>query len=270
MEGLHERRDRDKVKEYLRTGGVGMDPATTAWCAAFVNSSLAQEGIKGSGSQVATSFMNWGQPATGAIQRGDVLVKNRGHRPGEAGGHVGMATGKTRQGPNGLEYEMISGNSADQVRRTWEPAGSVIPRRAITHPEAAAGTQPASAAASAPQRFLGWGEEPAEEFGPPKPPTFAEQWSPTAEIPGQSFGERLETAGSENQGNVEDRRADPEDAYLHMKALNQIAVHPLRRDLGLERFDLELESNKLHRVAPSQLTKDIGLEDLQKNKKDKE
>jgi uncharacterized protein (TIGR02594 family) len=134
MEGLHERRDRDKVKEYLRTGGVGMDPATTAWCAAFVNSSLAQEGIKGSGSQVATSFMNWGQPATGAIQRGDVLVKMRGHRAGETGGHVGMATGQTRQGPGGTEYEMISGNLSDQVKRSWESARSVVARRAITHP----------------------------------------------------------------------------------------------------------------------------------------
>lgn len=130
MEGLHERRDREAVKDYLRTGGAGMDPATTAWCAAFVNSSLQQEGVKGSGSQVATSFMNWGQPATGAIQRGDVLVKNRGHRAGETGGHVGMATGETRQGAGGLEYRMISGNSADQVRRTWESARSVIARRA--------------------------------------------------------------------------------------------------------------------------------------------
>lgn len=130
LEGLHERRDRDKIREYLRTGGAGMDPATTSWCAAFVNSSLQREGVKGSGSAVATSFVNWGKPATGGVQRGDVLVITRGHRAGETGGHVGMATGQTRQGPHGLEYEMISGNSSDQVRRTWEPATRVTARRA--------------------------------------------------------------------------------------------------------------------------------------------
>jgi uncharacterized protein (TIGR02594 family) len=134
MEGLHERRDRDSIRTYLRTGGAGMDPATTAWCAAFVNSSLQHEGIRGSGSEVATSFMTWGERATGPIQRGDVLVKSRGHAPGETGGHVGMATGGVRQGPGGTEYEMISGNSADQVRRTWESARSLIARRARTQP----------------------------------------------------------------------------------------------------------------------------------------
>src|SRR5258708_3628989 len=133
MEGLHERRDRDTIRQYLRTGGVGMDPATTAWCAAFVNSSLAQEGVKGSGSQVATSFARRGEPATGAIQRGDVLVKMRGHRPGETGGHVGMATGRTRQGPSGTEYEMIQGNMSHQVKRSWESARSVVARRAKPH-----------------------------------------------------------------------------------------------------------------------------------------
>lgn len=77
--------------------------------------------------------MNWGQPATGSILRGDVLVKSRGHRAGETGGYVGMATGETREGPGGLEYKMVSGNSADQVRRTWESTRSVIARRARPH-----------------------------------------------------------------------------------------------------------------------------------------
>jgi uncharacterized protein (TIGR02594 family) len=119
MQGLHEQRDRNNIKEYLRNGGVNLDPATTAWCSAFVNSSLQQQGIRGSGSAVATSFLNWGQTATGGIERGDVLVQARGRAPGQTGGHVGLATGETRTTTSGQQQiEMLSGNKSDAVRRT--------------------------------------------------------------------------------------------------------------------------------------------------------
>lgn len=131
LEGLHERRDRATIIEYLRTGGAGMDPATTSWCAAFVNASLQREGIRGSGSAVATSFLRWGVPVTGQIQKGDVLVESRGRHAGETGGHVGMATGRTHMGPSGLEYEIVAGNTKDSVRRYWISAHSVTPRRAL-------------------------------------------------------------------------------------------------------------------------------------------
>jgi uncharacterized protein (TIGR02594 family) len=131
LEGLHERRDRETIREYLRTGGAGMDPATTAWCAAFVNSSLQREGIPGTGSGVATSFLRWGSPVSSAdVQKGDVLVQARGLSAGQTGGHVGMATGNTRMGPSGLEIEIIAGNTGDRVRRYWISANSVQVRRA--------------------------------------------------------------------------------------------------------------------------------------------
>ena len=131
MEGLHERRDRSAIKEYLRTGGAGMDPATTSWCAAFVNSSLQRHGVRGSGSAVANSFQQWGQPVHDGAQRGDVMVLPHGRGPGETGGHVGLATGQTRTDERGrLQYEMVSGNRSDRVLRSWEPANSVMIRRA--------------------------------------------------------------------------------------------------------------------------------------------
>jgi uncharacterized protein (TIGR02594 family) len=129
--GLHERTNRDAVKKYLKSGGEGMDPATTAWCAAFVNSSLAQEGIKGSGSGVATSFLKWGEGVKGAIQKGDVLVEARGRRAGETGGHVGMATGRVNKDG---KIEMISGNEADQVNIKWIDPRKVVARRAVIDP----------------------------------------------------------------------------------------------------------------------------------------
>ncbi len=147
LEGLSERRDRDTIMQYLRTGGAGMDPSTTAWCAAFVNSSLQREGIRGSGSAVATSFLRWGQAATGGPQKGDVLVQSRGHAAGETGGHVGFATGRVRQGPAGTEYEMIAGNTKDSVLRYWISAHSVTVRRAL--PNVSTGAVPAASSSDA-------------------------------------------------------------------------------------------------------------------------
>ncbi len=54
--GLNEKKNAAALKDYLETGGVNLDPATTAWCAAFVNSSLAQAGLPGTGSPAARSF----------------------------------------------------------------------------------------------------------------------------------------------------------------------------------------------------------------------
>lgn len=109
-----------------------INPVIDAWCAAFANAALASVGISGTGSNVATSFEKWGDAvATASVKRGDILVQARGHAAGETGGHVGIATGETRVGPNGgLLVEMISGNSGGQVRRGFEDASTLDVRRA--------------------------------------------------------------------------------------------------------------------------------------------
>jgi hypothetical protein len=122
-----------QVKSFLKAGGAGLDPSSAAWCAAFVNSSLQQQGIAGSGSNVATSFEKWGRASSlEEMRKGDVLVEPRGHGPGEAGGHVGMATGRTRINPETgeTEIEMISGNrgAGHDVGTDWVPAGQTMIR----------------------------------------------------------------------------------------------------------------------------------------------
>ena len=130
--GKSETANTAEINAFLKRGGVDLDAATTAWCAAFVNSALAQVGIKGTGSQVATSFATWGQAVPlGEIRRGDVLVEQRGRRPGQTGGHVGFATGQLRATAEGItQIEMISGNASDQVQTDWVEASEVIARRA--------------------------------------------------------------------------------------------------------------------------------------------
>jgi len=124
MAKIGETIDNSDIQRYISTGGHP-DPGKAAWCAMFVGASLTKAGIRDSRSDVATSYENWGSavdPHSG-IRKGDVYVRTRGHRPGETGGHVGMLTGQTRFVHGREQVEMISGNSAHRVRKTWEPVG---------------------------------------------------------------------------------------------------------------------------------------------------
>jgi uncharacterized protein (TIGR02594 family) len=128
-------KNRNEINTFLRSNGETLDATTNNWCAAFTNASLSAAGIKGNGSNVATSFLTWGQPIDGAPAEGDVLVQPRGHSAGTTGGHVGLATGETRVDDNGVtQYKMLSGNATGtgKVSYTWENASSLSVRRAST------------------------------------------------------------------------------------------------------------------------------------------
>ena len=139
--GLHERKDKETLKDFLKTGGKGMgvDPEATPWCSAFVNASLAQSGMRTTGSLVATSFLNWGEAKKASeVAAGDVLVQARGRSAGQTGGHVGLSTGKTRLVNGQLQIEMLGGNQAESdgngrptsVSKVWVAADKLQIRRA--------------------------------------------------------------------------------------------------------------------------------------------
>lgn len=150
VKGLNENRDTKTLMEYFRKGGQNWDPrGKNHWCAVFVNTSLAQVGVKGTNSAVASSFLNWGHEVSSpeGMQPGDVLVlkvrrgTNVPIRPGATGGHVGMATGRTRMNNGVLEVEMYGGNQSDGAgggaTLAWYPARKLAIRRApefITDP----------------------------------------------------------------------------------------------------------------------------------------
>lgn len=96
MLGMNETDQRQALQEYLSNGGSRLDPAVTAWCAAFVNSSLSQAGLEGTGSNMARSFMDWGQ-AVDTPQPGDIAVFSRGD-PNGPYGHVGFFQGYDENG----------------------------------------------------------------------------------------------------------------------------------------------------------------------------
>lgn len=150
MLGAQERRDRSALIDYMRTGKQSIDPASTAWCAAFVNASLEKagiQGLQGKGKFVASNYLKWGNEVKDAkeVVKGDVLVyKNRrnGSRralvPGQTGGHVGLATGQTRLHKGRLQLEMLGGNQgrAGAVTKQWVNANAVGIRRAQIAKEA--------------------------------------------------------------------------------------------------------------------------------------
>jgi hypothetical protein len=132
--GAHERNDKEQIKAYLKKAGktadyfqgaTDIDTNQGPWCAAFVNASLAQQGIKHSGSNLARSYLNWGQQKTAEeTTAGDILAMRDGS-------HVGLSTGKTRIGPRGeMQIEMLGGNQGDKVSKQWVSADSVSVRRA--------------------------------------------------------------------------------------------------------------------------------------------
>jgi hypothetical protein len=122
------------IAPFLRQTGQSLDPTRANWCGAFVDGVLRANGVdgpQGPGKYVATSFLNWGEPAQGDPQPGDVLVQPRGHPAGGVGGHVGIATGQIADAPGGQTYYLMqSGNLNGRVAYSWEPAQSVVVRRA--------------------------------------------------------------------------------------------------------------------------------------------
>jgi uncharacterized protein (TIGR02594 family) len=130
--GQNENVDRAELSSFFRKNGFKVDPAVTRWCATFVNSSLAAAGIKGTGSNIANSFLRWGNKVnSGDVKSGDVLVEHRNRGPDRTGGHVGFATGNSRMRNGRLELEMLGGNQSDSVGNKWVGAGSVAARRAV-------------------------------------------------------------------------------------------------------------------------------------------
>ncbi|MGO7331751.1 phage tail length tape measure family protein [Rhizobium leguminosarum] len=147
--GANENSNSASINSFLKAGGVDLNAAQSAWCAAFVNSSLEQVGIKGSGSNVATSFLDWGQKIDPSqILRGDVLVQDRGLKAGQQGGHVGLATGATRFSSGQQQIEMLSGNSNDRVQTEWVNAMDVQARRAADAAKSLGGLSASSSQAS--------------------------------------------------------------------------------------------------------------------------
>lgn len=107
--GMNERDQGAALQEYMANGGVNLDPATRAWCADYVNATLAQKGLPTTGSSMARSFLDWGQE-TQDPNEGDLAVFSRGD-PNGPYGHVGFFKGYDEAG----NVLVLGGNQGDAV-----------------------------------------------------------------------------------------------------------------------------------------------------------
>ena len=100
------------LDDYLHNGGVNLDPATQAWCASFVNATLAQEGFPKAKAN-ARSFEKYGDPVL-TPRAGDIGVFAREEDPKHIGweGHAAIATGESDMFDNPV---VLSGNANDMV-----------------------------------------------------------------------------------------------------------------------------------------------------------
>jgi uncharacterized protein (TIGR02594 family) len=87
-----------QARRYIGTNPTGMG---ALWCARFMNMVLERSGHRGTGSNMASSFANYGRRISGP-QVGAIAVMSRGKR----GGHVGIVSGIDASG-NPI---IISGN----------------------------------------------------------------------------------------------------------------------------------------------------------------
>jgi uncharacterized protein (TIGR02594 family) len=107
--GMDENAQNAALREYMANGGVNLDPAVTAWCAGAANAAIQAAGGKGTGSNMARSFLDYGQPVTDP-QKGDIAVFSRGNPSGQEG-HVGFFDGYN---PDGT-IRVLGGNQGDKV-----------------------------------------------------------------------------------------------------------------------------------------------------------
>lgn len=94
--GFKEGTERDVLSSFIeKTTGGKIDPASTAWCAAFVNAAFGAKGVQGTGQLSARSFLDWGTPTTSPA-KGDVVVLWR-DSPDSGKGHVGFYIGPSEK-----------------------------------------------------------------------------------------------------------------------------------------------------------------------------
>ena len=102
-----------QARRYIGTNPTGMG---ALWCARFMNMVLEKSGRRGTGSNMANSFANYGSRVSGP-QVGAIAVMSRGKR----GGHVGIVSGMDSKG-NPI---VISGNYNRRVAKSVIPRGRI-------------------------------------------------------------------------------------------------------------------------------------------------
>jgi uncharacterized protein (TIGR02594 family) len=111
-----------RIVEYNgHTSLVGYDDKIS-WCSSFINWCLGQAGIHGTGSALARSWLEWGQPLAQPVY-GCVVVLTRDD-PESWKGHVGFYLRHDAE-----SIYLFGGNQLEEVRELAYPLSSVLAYR---------------------------------------------------------------------------------------------------------------------------------------------
>lgn len=111
--GMHEKRNKGALRMLL-----GFNPATTPWCAGFVNAIEKKCGRKGTGKLLARSYLKYGTP-TDNPKKGDIVVFKRGNSSWQ--GHVGYYIFEDKNG-----ILTLGGNQNNKVCYKYYPKSKVL------------------------------------------------------------------------------------------------------------------------------------------------
>jgi len=108
-----------RIMEYHSATSLRAKDDKIAWCSSFVNWCFAQVGIAGTGSALARSWLEWGQPID-APQRGCVIVLSRDDPDGWKG-HVGFFLRADSE-----HVYLLCGNEFGKVCEHFYPRATVL------------------------------------------------------------------------------------------------------------------------------------------------
>lgn len=113
------------LRAYLK--GEHLDPRKAAWCAAFVSASLRKAGLDPPKSQMATSYLNYGEYVNPShVRRGDIAIigRNRDNNPipPRAGGygHAALVEDVDASG----NITLLQGGYSNSVARSVLPSNT--------------------------------------------------------------------------------------------------------------------------------------------------
>lgn len=109
--------DNPRIVEYHSATTLKATDDETAWCSSFANWSLLKSGVRGTGSAMARSFLDWGTPLP-TPREGCIVVFRRGQAPK---GHVAFF----------LEFDasmvrVLGGNQGNRVSIASFPRADVL------------------------------------------------------------------------------------------------------------------------------------------------
>jgi len=122
-QGMNETANVQVLGQFMAEKGIPFTPNNVAWCARFVNAALAEQGLPTTGSNLARSFLQWGQ-GTDKPNQGDIAVFSRGDDPTK--GHVGFYGGTVDR--NGQTFiRVYGGNQGGKAKGGGEAGWTEIP-----------------------------------------------------------------------------------------------------------------------------------------------